>query len=266
MSGFSPFYCFPKSAALLALALLLTGTSPAQSTSARLVPFRQGTKWGYADQRRRLVLPLRFDEAGPFVQELAWVRIGPLYGYIDGGGNPVTPVQFTKASTFSRNRATVELNGETFQIDGTGQRLTTPPEPEPETEFLTQGDLTRQNGKVGFRFTVGQAVVPNVYDEILENYNGLLFVRQGTKWGVLNNKGKVTLPLEYDTIKAIETNNFAYPVVEQQGKFGYLAEDGTLLVAPKYQAAEPFVADVARVTTADGRSGYIDTRGREYFD
>lgn len=266
MSGFSPSLCFPKSAALLALALLLTATSPAQTSSARLVPFRQGAKWGYADQHRRLVLPLRYDEAGPFVRELAWVRIGPLYGYIDGGGNPVTPVQFTKASTFSRDRATVELAGETFEIDGTGRRLTTPSEPEPETDFLAQGDLTRQNGKVGFRFTVGQAVVPSIYDEIQENYNGLLFVRQGAKWGVLNNKGKVTLPLEYDAIKATEANDFAYPVVEQQGKLGYLATDGSLLVAPKYQAAEPFVADVARVTTPDGRSGYIDTRGREYFD
>ncbi|PJJ53053.1 WG repeat-containing protein [Hymenobacter chitinivorans] len=266
MSGFSRVYFFPKSVALLLLALLLTATSPAQTSSARLIPFRQGTKWGYVDQHRRLVLPLLYDEAGPFVRELAWVRIGPLYGYIDGGGNPVTPVQFTKASTFVRNRATVELNGETFQIDGSGKRLTTPPEPEPETEFLTQGDLLRQNGKVGFRFTVGQAVVPSIYDEIVENYNGLLFVRQGAKWGVLNNKGKLILPLEYDAIRAVEANNFVLPVVEQQGKLGYLAEDGTLLVAPKYAAAEPFVADVARVTTPDGRTGYIDTRGREYFD
>ncbi|UOQ73025.1 WG repeat-containing protein [Hymenobacter cellulosilyticus] len=266
MSGLLRFLSVPKSAALLALTLLLTASSPAQTTSARLIPFRQGAKWGYADQHRRLVLPLLYDEAGPFVQELAWVRIGPLYGYIDGGGNPVTPVHFTKAGTFARNRATVELNGETFQIDGSGRRLTTPPEPEPETEFLTQGDLTRQNGKVGFRFTVGQAVVPNVYDEILEDYNGLLFVRQGAKWGVINNKGKLTLPLEYDAIRAVEANNFVLPVVEQQGRFGYLAEDGSLLVPPKYRAAEPFVANVARVTTQDGRTGYIDSRGREYFD
>ncbi|MCB2378426.1 WG repeat-containing protein [Hymenobacter sp. BT635] len=250
----------------LLLALLLAAPAPAQTTPARLVPFRKGAKWGYADQSRRIVLPLQYDEAGPFVQELAWVRVGSLYGYIDGGGNPVTPIQFTKAGSFSHDRATVELAGETFQIDGSGKRVTAPAEPEPESEFLTQGDLLRQNGKVGFRFTVGQAVVPAIYDEIQENYNGLLFVRQGQKWGVLNNKGKLTLPIEYDAIRAVEANNFAFAIVEQQGLYGYLAEDGRLLVPLKYSAAEPFVASVARVTTPDGRSGYIDTRGREYFE
>ncbi|TGE27576.1 WG repeat-containing protein [Hymenobacter metallicola] len=256
----------PRSTPALLLALLLARPGTAQTAPPRLIPFHKGTKWGYADQNRRLVLPLQYDEAGPFVQELAWVRIGSLYGYIDGGGNPVTPMQFTKAGTFHHDRATVELEGETFQIDGSGKRVTTPSEPEPETEFLTQGDLTRQNGKVGFRFTVGQAVVPPVYDEIQENYNGLLFVRQGAKWGVVNNKGKVVLPLEYDAIKATEANNFAFAIVEQQGRFGYLAEDGKLLVPLKYSAAEPFIASVARVTTPDGRTGYIDSRGREFFD
>ncbi|RYU77978.1 WG repeat-containing protein [Hymenobacter persicinus] len=251
---------------LLLAGLLLLGLGAAQITTARLVPFRRGSKWGYADPSRRLVLPLLYDEAGPFVGEVAWVRVGQLYGYIDGAGNPITPVQFTKASNFHRGRGTVELNGQTYDLDTSGNRLTTPPDPEPESDFLTQGDLTHKDGKVGFRFTVGAAQVPAIYDEIRENYNGLLFVRQGPKWGVLNDKGKPVLPLEFDAIQASEANGFALPVVEQQGRFGYLADDGHLLVAPKYQAAEPFVEGVARVTTPDGRSGYLDTRGREFFE
>ncbi|TGE15267.1 WG repeat-containing protein [Hymenobacter elongatus] len=266
MPGFFSFSVVLKPVPFLLAALLLTAAQPTQTTSARLIPFHKGDKWGYADQSRRIVLPLRFDEAGPFVQEIAWVRIGSLYGYIDGGGNAVTPVQFGRASTFHHNRATVELNGETFDIDASGNRLATPPEPEPESEFLTQGDLTRQSGKVGFRFTIGQAVVPPLYDEIQENYDGLLFVRQGTKWGVINNKGKLTLPLDYDAIRAVEANGFVHAIVEQQGRFGYLDTDGRLLVAPKYSAAEPFLAAVARVTTPDGRTGYIDSRGREFFE
>ena len=51
-------------------------------------------------------------------------------------------------------------------------------------------------GKVGFRFTVGAATVPAIYDEIRDNYNGLLFVRQGTKWGVINGKGKLVQPVQ----------------------------------------------------------------------
>lgn len=256
---------------LCLLGMLWSEMAAAQSSQSRLVPFRSGTRWGYADHSRRLVLPLRYDEAGPFVQELAWVRQGQLYGYIDGGGNPVTPVQFSRAGNFRPDgRATVELNGETFDIGPGGHRLdpTPPDEAAPETDYLEQGDLVRRQGKVGFRFTAGSTVVvPAEYDEIRDlHYGGLLLVRQAGKWGVLNGKGKLVLPLQYDAIRATPANGYAYPVVEQAGRFGYLGLDGKLLVLPRYAAAEPFVEDVARVTTVGGQVGYIDAKGREFWE
>ena len=267
---FSSFSLWRRlSLALCGLALLLgEGLALAQTALPRLVPFRRGSRWGYADSSRRLVLPLAYDEAGPFVAETAWVRQGTLYGYIDGDGKPVTPVQYSRAGNFRQGRATVELNGETFDIDSNGQRLSNPPEPEPETDYLEQGDLVRRQGKVGFRFTAGSTVVvPTEYDEIQDlHHDGLLVVRQGPKWGVLNAKGKRTLPLKYDTIRATAANGFTDPVVGQQGRFSYLTGKGRLLTALKYAAAEPFLENIARVTTLEGKTGYIDSRGKEFFE
>jgi len=248
----------------LSLLVLLTSNNvDTQTSPPALVPFRHGDKWGYADQRQRLVLPLQYDEAGPFVDGVAWVRQGQAFGYINIGGGLVTPLQFTQVSNFHQGRATVVLAGETFDIDPRGQRLSTPPAPDPEVDVLSQGHITHQNGKLGYRFTVGDAVVPAEYDEIKEAANGLLLVRQGQKWGVINGKGKLVLPLTYDAILASSEN--AVPIVEQQGHFGYLAPDGHLLVKPKYRAAEPFQEGVARVVTDAGQAGYIDARGEEYF-
>ena len=250
------------------MALLTDPPLLAQTVSAGLVPFRRGNRWGYADHKRHLVLPLAYDEAGPFVNEVAWVRQGTLFGYIDSGGNPVTPVHYTRASNFQLGRAHVELNGETFDIDSNGQKLNTPSDPEPETDYLEQGDIVRRQGKVGFRFTAGSStIVPTEYDEIQDlHHDGLLAVRQGTKWGVLNAKGKLILPLAYDTIRATATNAFAYPIVEQAGRFGYLDNEGKPMTKVQYTAAEPFIGEVARVTTPEGKTGYIDSRGREYFE
>ncbi|WP_165822060.1 WG repeat-containing protein [Hymenobacter edaphi] len=249
---------------------LWSAPSPAAAQpgpEARLVPYRKGAQWGYADRRGRLVLPLRYDEAGPFVDEIAWVRVGQRYGYIDGAGNPVTPVQFERAGTFRGGRARVSLpGGESFDINSSGQRLTAPPEVL-EEDFMAQGDPVRRGGKVGFRFTMGHAEVPPVYDEVRDLYHdGLLLVRRGPKWGVVDNRGRLRLEPQFDAITAVEQNGYQFPIVEQQGRFGYLGADGKLLVAPKYAAAEPFVAGVARVTTAAGQTGYIDTDGREYFE
>lgn len=254
---------------LLALQLLLVAPALAQMPPSRLLPFRSGSLWGYADQRRHLVLPLRYDDAGPFVEGLAWVRRGANFGYITPNGSPLTPLHFTRAANFQQGRATVELHGETYQIDRTGNRLTATPgstEMPPETDFLEQGDLVRRNGKVGFRFSVGHAVVPADYDEIIDTYNGLLLVRRGAKWGVINHKGRLTLPLEYDAIRATPANGYAYPIVEQAGRFGYLTAAGKLLVKPEYRAAQPFMGGAARVVTESGQAGYVDTRGREFFE
>ena len=249
---------------LLAALALTTEWARAQTAATRLVPFRKGTKWGYADRTRRLVLPLQYDEAGPFVGEIAWVRQGPLFGYIDGGGNPVTPVQYASAGSFRAGRATVELNGETFDIDISGHRLTEPAAPAPEEEPLEQGDLVRKNGKVGFRFTVGSASVPAEYDEIRENYNGLLLVRQGTKWGVINGKGKLVQPLTYDAVRT--EGNLVLPLVQRNGLWGYLDEDGNTLTELRYRQADPFQGDVARVVLPNGQAGYIDANGQEFFE
>jgi len=265
----SQFFLFfwRRLAVVLCGPCLLLSAAVAQTAELDLVPFRQGSRWGYANHQRRLVLPLTYDEAGPFVQGMAWVRQGGQYGYIHGNGKPVTPVQYTRADNFRQGRATVELAGETFDINPSGQRLRTPPEPEPETDYLEQGDLVRRQGKVGFCFTVGSnTLVPAEYDEIRDlHHDGLLLVRQGAKWGVLNSSGTLILPLAYDAIQATAANGFAYPIVEHAGRFSYLSNEGKLLTAINYAAAEPFFADVARVTTPDGKTGYIDTRGQEFW-
>jgi hypothetical protein len=259
-------FAFMKLFILLLFALLPCAVQ-AQSASAELVPFRRGALWGYADRKGQLVLPLQFDEVGPYVEGLAWVRQGSRYGYIGGGGHLVTPVQYEQASNFRRGRATVVLGGDTFDIDRNGTRLTEPAPSAPEQDFLEQGDLLRQQGKVGFRFSVGRGALPPIYDEIRDLYHdGLVLVRQGQKWGVANAEGRLTLPVEYDAIRANADNGYAFPVVEQQGRLGYLSNSGTLLTPLKYTAAEPFVAGVARVTTAEGKVGYIDDTGREYFE
>ena len=236
----------------------------AQLSGPGLVPYRRGPKWGYADQHRRLVLPLQYDDAGPFVEGVAWVRQGTLFGYINASGSLVTPLHYTQAGSFHGGRANVELGGETFAIGLTGQRLTIPPEPVPDTDVLSQGHITHQQGKLGFRFTVGHAVVPAEYDEIQETASGLLLVRQGAKWGVVNSKGKLVLPVAYDAIRASAES--AFPIVEQQGRFGYLAANGHWLVKPKFRTAEFFLAGVARILTEAGQAGYIDARGEEYFE
>lgn len=249
---------------LLLLMSMCLSTSWAQVEAPRLVPFRSGSRWGYADQKRRLIIPLRYDEAGPFAEELAWVRQGSYYGYIDGSGATVAPPKFTYATIFDHGRALVAIGTDTFAIDPAGQRLPSSATPKPEEDYLEQGDIIRKNGKVGFRFTVGNTVVPAEYDEIRDTCNGLLLVRQGNKWGIMNSQGRVAHPLQLDSVRVAPGSPLL--LVKQNNLYGYLDAAGRFVVKPRYQAAAPFAAGVARVTTTAGQTGYINDKGVEFFE
>ena len=61
--------------------------------------------------------------------------------------------------------------------------------PTPDEDPLEQGDLVRRRGQGRLPLHGGhRTAVPAIYDEIRDNYNGLLLVRQGSKWGVLNGQ------------------------------------------------------------------------------
>lgn len=56
-------------------------------------PIRENDKWGYMDKDGNVVINPQFDDAGPFSEGLAAVRIGNddsgQYGYIDKAGKMV---------------------------------------------------------------------------------------------------------------------------------------------------------------------------------
>lgn len=81
-----------------------------------LLAFRQGSLWGFADQRGNVVIPPSFADAKSFSEGYAAVRIGDKWGYIDDSGTPVIDPVFDEAgpiskegTAFVRNSAGVNL-------------------------------------------------------------------------------------------------------------------------------------------------------------
>ncbi len=54
--------------------------------------------------------------------------------------------------------------------------------------------------------------------------------------------------------------------VEKEGKRGFISNEGTILIEPKYEHVDFFYKKVAKVKRFDGTEGYIDIKGTEYFD
>jgi len=78
------------------------------------VPVRVAHKYGYADESGKVVVEGRFDDATPFSDGLAAVRVGGpeggRWGYVDGTGGFVVEPQFAGASFFSEGLAAVTVD------------------------------------------------------------------------------------------------------------------------------------------------------------
>ncbi len=79
--------------------------------------FMTGGKWGYIDQRGELVIPYRYDDAEPFSDGLAQVRVGQQWFFVDRQGKTVAALDPTlckdgcQVLAFTEGLALVEWYG-----------------------------------------------------------------------------------------------------------------------------------------------------------
>lgn len=76
-------------------------------------------------------------------------------------------------------------------------------------------------------------------------------------WSLLEEK--YILPLDFDKIQ----NFVSYLYLEKNGLFTFYPNIGT---EPKYKKLDPYIGAFARFETSDGKKGWVDRKGKEYFD
>jgi hypothetical protein len=127
--------------------------------------------------------------------------------------------------------------------------------------------------KVGYVFTwcgsFSKDTIPPIYDQIQSVETSRLFikllVKLNDKWGIINNKNEIVLPIIYDTI-ALGNYYSLSAIIVLNGKYGYIDSSGNIIIKPKYKSAGHFSNGVAKVKAADNKFGYIDIEGNEYWD
>jgi hypothetical protein len=238
-------------------------------------------KWGFVDRTGNEVVPLKYDNAMPFIDGLAAVCINGKWGYTDKTGNEVIPVKYDNVPP-------------TF-IDGLAAVYT--------------------DNKWGYIDRTGKDVVPPKYDAMMPFYEDLAAVCINKKWGYIDKSGNDVIALQYDipflsrfdngwyvnlltqtkagyyytfvkpearsmfTIGFRETGIFeafegaahylrlasfsnGTAAVCRDGKWGFIDREGNETVPLKYDRIEPFSEGLA-VVSAGGKWGYVDSTGTE---
>ncbi|PCJ26761.1 MAG: hypothetical protein COA97_05045 [Flavobacteriales bacterium] len=164
---------------------------------------RDGKKWGYLNHKGEVAIPIEYDSVTVFSEELAVVEKDGKFGFINSLGQVIIPFQYEQVGGFDEGLAPVMI------------------------------------GKVwGFIDVTTKIGIPPQYQEIGSFSDGICGVmNEGGKWGTINKKSEVVIPLLYD-------NFFPYvngiAAVEIKGEYYFINKRGVLLGDANYYFKEIF--------------------------
>jgi hypothetical protein len=99
-----------------------------QILSAQIAPFysAENNKYGYKNEKGKVIIEPRYDLAYTFDEGLAAVRLNGKYGYVDESGREVVPPKYDNTWKFIGGFATVKLGDKYGFIDKTGKEVVPP--------------------------------------------------------------------------------------------------------------------------------------------
>ncbi|MBQ8927337.1 MAG: WG repeat-containing protein [Oscillospiraceae bacterium] len=203
---------------------------------------------GYMDINGNVIISQSFDDAYPFYDGIAMVRVDGQYGYIDGDGNYVIEPQYDAAGGFSTGSARpcayayACKDGQYGYIDREGSTV---------IPFMYDSAF----GSDGEFFAVGQAdedgamhygivdkenreVLPLLFDDITNPYDGLVYaVKDGQAYSIrIREEGAFFLPRgDVDDNIAVNAND-ASKVLVAAARIGAKRDSG--LDADQFHAGD----------------------------
>jgi hypothetical protein len=189
-------------------------------------------KNGFIDKTGKMITPLKYDYVGDISSSMARVGIGDKYGYIDKAGKEIIPVKYETIYSADNGVIITEKDDKPILVNKAGK----------ETPLNFE--------KVGFE------------------YYGKLLVKQNNKYGFINTKGEIAIPLKYDDAYDFsEWQRTGYLTAVRLGnKSGFIDTAGKEIIPLKYDWVGLFREGLASVTinmmpAVDSKNGYIDSTG-----
>ena len=175
----------------------------------------------------------------PKYQKLIVVKVAPNilrvgteegYGLISEKGKSLLPIKYDKITPFKRGGLKVELNKKLGGVNPKGELYV----PLGYNYLAAYNDdsylIAKKVDKYGILDDRGRVVVPFEYDKILPIYNDVGVCMTNGGYGFIGPKGKVRISTDYQSVQGLSGNfvqvQFAY-------KYGIMTKQGKLLIKPE---------------------------------
>jgi hypothetical protein len=215
---------------------------------------------GFVDSSGRFRIPPTFDEALPFSEGLAAVRVGEKWGFIDKTGGMAIAPQFAQAYYFLEGVAVAEIEKRSVLINRKGEVVASGFDRFWDiAEGRVQVSLGRNDGYIDF---AGKVVIPLTYDGAVYGFQGgVTAVSKDDKWGYVDRWGKVKIPFQFDEAGPFYGGILA--AAKMGAKTGFIDRTGKFKFLLPYSYTAGFTnGDVAQFSTEDHRFGYVNEAGK----
>lgn len=224
-------------------------------------------KYGLADALGNEIIPCEYEAMYPFSEEgfaLAQKNDGT-WVYLDEE-NRVRKAPgkgYDALGMYTQDGTTAKRDGKYGFLDE---------DMEPVGEFVWDGLTGLKNGVAAAKSDGAWSLITKngkergqeYYEDVILDDNGFcswqkrIFVKKDGKYQMVNTKGKAIGELAFDQAKAFTKEGYA--AVCMDGKWGFVDEDGELVLPCQYDDAQSFQNGFAAVCM-DGKWGYIDEQG-----
>lgn len=158
------------------------------------------SNWGYVDKNYKKVISFKYEEARPFNQSLAPVKINGKWGFINKSGKAVIKAQFDDFGVqdktysyrvFNHGIATVKKNGKWGAIDKNGKTVVAFKYDNPVIFSNGYASVKGSDGKYTYIDKKGKTVIKTKYADA--NYfskDGIAVVGNNGSYKLIDTKGK----------------------------------------------------------------------------
>ena len=163
-----------------------------------------GGQYGYVDTSGKEILPIKYDFADDFENELAWVKINYKEGFINKTGKEIIPIKYSSARRMSDSLICVELDNKWGIVNNNGEEIY------PLIyDYLGCFDynlaIVNQNKKYSLIDTNnGEIITKRKYDHICSIYGELAKVVINGKCGFIDRAGNEIVPCKYDDVQVLK--------------------------------------------------------------
>ncbi len=223
----------------------------------------ESTAWGYLNDAGTLAIPAVYEQALPFAQNgLAAVKKNGAWGYVNKKGEEVIACTLEDTLGFDDDAlAPAKLYGAWGYIDKKGE-FSIPPQFDTAHHFANCGlALVGIDQKCGYITRSGDyAILPQYTAACDFDQDGYAAVFALGKWGVIDKNGDFTINPRFEEIGAFSDGGVA--PVKLNERYGYVDRSGHYVLAPTLAFAEEFSAGLAIIQPEEnGPFGYVDEDG-----